>query len=120
MGTKADLETHISKQDGCVASCGECGKTFDDTQSCEEHIETAHLMPQQCEPFPCDECGLVLVCYNFQKNVQKNDPAQIKHHLSEHGNRVLDDLWLSKGFQNHAEKHLGLGSLPQRVTMKCI
>ena len=71
MGTKADLETHISKQDGFVAICGECGKTFDETQSCEEHIETAHVMPQQCEPFPCDECGLVLVCYNFQKNVQK-------------------------------------------------
>ena len=64
--------TYLSKMDVLqFAICGECGKTFDDTQSCEEHIETAHLMPQQCEPFPCDECGLVLVCYNFQKNVQK-------------------------------------------------
>ena len=112
MGTKADLETHISKQDGCVAICGECGKTFDDTQSCEENIITAHLMTQQCEPFPCDECGLVLVCYNFQKNVQKNDPAQIKHHLSE--------SWMICGSLKGFRKTLGLGSLPQRVTMKCI
>ena len=33
----------------------------------------------------------------FRSDSLKNDPAQIKHHLSEYGNRVLDDLWLSKG-----------------------
>ena len=33
----------------------------------------------------------------FRCDIQRNDPAQIKNHLSKHGNRVLDDIWLSKG-----------------------
>ena len=33
----------------------------------------------------------------FRCDPLKNDPTQIRSKLSEYGNRVLDDIWLSKG-----------------------
>ena len=33
----------------------------------------------------------------FRCDTPENDPAQLRFKLSEYGNRVLDDMWLSKG-----------------------
>ena len=71
LGTRGSIENHISKKHGYVIICGECGNTFPDTKTCEDHIEAAHLIPQECEPFPCDRCGLVLAnFYSLQDHIK--------------------------------------------------
>ena len=72
LGTRSSIENHISKKHGYIIICGECGNTFSDTKTCEEHIEAMHLLPQQCEPFPCEQCGLVMSNYfSLQDHLQQ-------------------------------------------------
>ena len=40
--------------------------------------------------------NVVILKRMFRCDTLKNDPAQLKNHLSEYGNRVLDDIWLTK------------------------
>ena len=40
---------------------------------------------------------VIIVKRMFRCDTIKADPSQIKEKLSEFGNRVLEDLWLSKG-----------------------
>ena len=59
LGTRSSIENHISHVHGYVSICGECGKTFPNSKECEDHIEEFHLLPQVCEPIPCEQCGLL-------------------------------------------------------------
>ena len=57
VGTKSAIEDHIAKKHGFVVICGECGSKFPVPRACVDHIDEMYLLPQKCEPFPCEECG---------------------------------------------------------------
>ena len=75
IGNNVDMEKHVIKTHGVAVICGECGNTFPDTKTCEKHIEAKHNRAVPVlEPFPCDECHLVLANFNLLQS------RKTKHH----------------------------------------
>ena len=77
IGNNEAIESHIIRAHGNTVICGECGNTFPDTGTCKEHIEAQHRNSPSVEPFPCDECELVLGNFNLH---QKH---KLKYHVSK-------------------------------------
>ena len=72
IGSNNVLENHILKSHGVAVICGECGNNFPDTRTCEDHIEAKHTISPNHEPFPCDECSLVLGNFNLYQSHKIN------------------------------------------------
>ena len=69
VGSNVDMENHVIKVHGVAVICGVCGNIFPDEKTGEEHINAKHKKTEVPEPFPCDECQLVLAnFYHLQKH----------------------------------------------------
>ena len=84
-----------------VTNLDTTGNVGDKIESLKEEIKVAteklfNIAEQSLANNPELE-NVVILKRIFRCDIQQNDPAQIKNKLSEFGNRVLDDMWLTKG-----------------------
>ena len=84
LGSKNELEKHISLKHGNCVICGECGNNFPDIKTCEDHMQAKHQTYQHSEPFPCDMCGLVMANFNLLQ----------EHVLNYHSSSQQSDNYL--------------------------
>ena len=54
LGNKCEMQEHSNN-----FTCQECGNSFPDLKTVEEHAQAIHRKPCFTEPFPCQVCGLV-------------------------------------------------------------
>ena len=84
-----------------VSNLDVSGNTIDNIEALKEEIkassEKMFRIAEQSLNMNKDLENVVILKRMFRCDTLLNDPAQIKAKLSDFGNRVLDDIWLTKG-----------------------
>ena len=121
ISTATEIESHVSRIHGYFSICGECGKHFVDTKACETHMQMKHAMPQPQEPFPCDECDLVLVDFNNlqdHKNVYHTKEKVILHTCVQCGSTFETQEVLDEHInKHHVSIRLSCDTCPFQASM---
>ena len=76
IGNDKDMEKHITKKHGSLASCGECGEIFSDVTKCEKHMETTHVKNIEVDPLQCDECNKTFVVFHSLLDHKSKDHSK--------------------------------------------